>query len=143
MKYGYDRCTRECYAAYLGVAKENLGLRGLFVDIPEPKSGTRYWRNQVACAGFAMANGNLEGVFSKTGGQLGKIVDCVEGIAQRDGLVIVTLDCFEPLVPVWERHGFKVEHYVPGDYKYAPECWDYDQLGTPRVAYMSKFVQTT
>ena len=141
MKHGYDQCTRACFAAYMGFAKVSLGLRGLMVDMPQPNPDTRYWRNQVACAGFAMTNGNLEGVFSKEHGQLSNIVDCVEGIAKRDGLLLITLDCFEPLVPVWERQGFRAGHYVPWDDDHAPAWWDYDQLGTPRVAYMSKFVQ--
>ena len=141
MKHGYDQCTRDCFAAYMGFAKVSLGIRSAFVDMPPPNYYTRFWRNQVTCSGFAMTNGNLEGVFSASKGQLANIVDCANGIAKRDGILIITLDCFEPLVPVWERHGFKAEHYMDWDDTQAPAWWLYDVHGTPRVAYMSKLVQ--
>ena len=141
----YYECTRDCYLAYFNEAIHDPyfqhGYKRHCVSVPEDKPGVRYFRNSMAYAGFALNNYNLEGVFSRYGGQLASILDEVELVCKRDGVIIVTLDCFEPLEPIWKRHGFITEHHENFDRDLAPANWPYLQLGEPRIAYMHKVMQ--
>lgn len=135
---GYLKCTRACYHSYLLDAQRILGNRGQYAVMPEGDD-VQYYRNAMTHSGFAMQGGELCGVFSKWGGQLPAIMGCVEYLCKRDGILLVTLSCFEPVAPIWVRYGFKVEHTVPFEDDLAPPNWP-AMLGRPSVVYMSKLM---
>ena len=115
-------------------AKAALGERGQFVHAYEPEeyATMRLFVHADGRSGFAVKpDGDIVSVFSTAGGRLANMLE----LARKSGGV--KLDCFAPLEPVYQRHGFHTVDRVAWADEFAPANWNYAANGRPDVVFLS------
>lgn len=136
--------SRSVYMFRIALARAAMPKdRKLCVEAPEHDEGYIYVLSHDGLSGFVLkphsdAAMYLCGVFRHPDAKKPVLPAMLRHADMLTRGMSLILDCFEPLVPVYEAQGFKETHRVPFDPQFKPKGWHEREHGKPDVVFMER-----